>query len=281
MKINWFPGHMAKSLRELGVEIKNVDAVIYVLDARAPLDCINPELNKLIGTRPVLYVLNKIDLADEPKIDKLLSSGVFQSQSSRAIKMNCTSSGAGKIVVKELKALCEQKIKKAEGKGLNAFIKAMVVGVPNSGKSTLVNNLCGKAKAITGDKAGVTRGKQWVNVGENIHLLDTPGTLYPNLENQGSALRLALLGSIRNEVLDFGELAVGLIKELRKLKPEALKARYGVDDEGEPYEVIEKIAEARKLKSKGGEVDYDRASAMMIDDFRKGRLGKISWTTTA
>lgn len=185
MKINWFPGHMTKALRTMQSEIKNIDVVIYLLDSRAPLACLNPEFDKLIINKPVLFVLNKVDMADKSKFAvvkeniKKTFKGNFQ-----IIESNSTALGISKIVLEKIKVLCAEKIKKNEAKGLNAFIKAMVIGVPNSGKSTFVNNLCGKAKALTGNKPGVTKGKQWVHLSNNIQVLDTPGTLYPNLADE-------------------------------------------------------------------------------------------------
>lgn len=278
MKINWFPGHMTKALRELKAEMKNIDAIIYVLDARAPFACLNPELDKLAEDKPVLFILNKIDLADEAKISSIVQEKRLQQKykNSQVLKLNATSSGALKSVLGSLNELCASKIKKFEAKNIKPNIRAMVVGVPNSGKSTLVNNLCGKGKAVTGNKPGVTRGKQWVSVGGGFQILDTPGTLYPNLENQKVARILAYIGSIRDEILDKNELACEFIKDISKEYPNALETRYGFKPSGEPYEILEQVAQARKFVLKGGDVDYDRASVALLDDFRKGKLGRIT-----
>lgn len=280
MKINWFPGHMTKALRTMEKEIKNIDVVIYVLDSRAPFACLNPEFDKLIVNKPVLIVLNKIDIAD---VEKIASNDIEEKIKNHfktkveIIKLDSTASGALKIIAGRINQLCSDKIEKNRLKNLNSFIRAMVIGVPNCGKSTLVNNLCGRGKAITGNKPGVTRGKQWVSVSKNVQLLDTPGTLYPDLSKEAYAKYLAYIGSIRDEVLDVNELACFLIDDLEAQYPNCLEKRYGISLEGLNYEKLEKIAVSKKFLLKGGEVDYDRACAMLLDDFRKNRLGMISF----
>lgn len=277
MVINWFPGHMTKALRTMEAEIKNIDCVIYVLDSRAPFACLNPEFDKLVKNKAVLVVLNKTDMADMNRINECLPRiKDYFGEKSAFILLNSTSSGALKPVLSKMEQLCKAKIERNSKKGLNTFIKAMVIGVPNSGKSTLVNNLCGRAKALTGNKPGVTRGKQWVTVSKNIQILDTPGTLYPNIKNEKTARCLAYLGSIRDEVLDLNELAVLFVKDIESQYPNALKNRYGIEPQGEPFEILEQIGQAKKLVVKGGEVDYDRTCKMLLDDFRKTRLGNIT-----
>lgn len=277
MKINWFPGHMTKALRTMEAEIKNIDCVIYVIDSRTPFACLNPEFDKIIKNKPVIAVLNKIDMSDELKVKEVIPNiKDYFGEKSSVIIQNSTSSGALKIILKNIEMLCAEKITRNKAKGINTFIKAMVIGVPNTGKSTLVNNLCGKAKALTGNKAGVTRGKQWVRVSQNIQILDTPGTLYPNIENDKTARYLAYVGSIKDEVLDINELAVDFIKDVRKQYPEVLTQRYGIETDGEVYEIIEQIASVKKMVVKGGDYDYDRTCRMIIDDFRKTRLGKLT-----
>ena len=284
MIINWFPGHMTKALRTMENEIKNIDCVIYVLDARAPFACLNPEFDRLIKNKAVLVIINKLDLADPEKlngIEKKLNT-IFP-ENSDYLFLNSTASGASTKILEKIEKLCALKINKNLQKGVNANIKVMVIGVPNCGKSTVINNLCGKAKTITGDKAGVTRGKQWVTVRKNIQVLDTPGTLYPNLSNEKMARYLAYIGSIKNEILDFNELCFEFVKDILREYPTAFQERYGVTYEisenpanEEVVEIIEQIANARHFISKGGDIDYDRTCIMIIDDFRKKRLGNIT-----
>ena len=269
MKINWFPGHMKKTIAEIRTKLANIDVVIYLLDARAPISSINPSLDRLAQNKPILYVFNKVDLADEERV-KILAKD-YRGERKDYCLLNSTSSGSGKIIKQKIKLLAKEKIDKFAKKGIKTVVRAMVVGVPNSGKSTLVNNLCGKSKAITGNKAGVTKQTQWVAIGDNIELCDTPGTLYPNLENQSIAKKLCILGSIKDEIIaDNGELADYLLSLLQEKYPQNLKARYGEDLS------LEGIAKKRGFIVGGGELDLERSASAVIDDFRKGRLGKIT-----
>lgn len=276
-KINWFPGHMKKALEEMQAEVKNVDAVIYVLDARAPKACLNPSFVKIIGNKPILFILNKCDLADEQKVKEFAQNLI--SENSKCLLLNSTASGALNKVTNALNELCKNQIERFKNKGVNYYVRAMVLGVPNSGKSTLVNNLCGSARAVTGNKPGVTKGKQWVKLSNNIEILDTPGTLWPNLEVEETALRLAYIGSIKDDVLQIEELVLQLIEDLKKLYPELLKEKYKIDDVENkmPLEIFEEIAEMKKCLLKGGEIDYERAAKAILDDFRKCRIGKITF----
>ncbi|HIW03065.1 MAG TPA: ribosome biogenesis GTPase YlqF [Candidatus Protoclostridium stercorigallinarum] len=271
MIINWFPGHMNRSLREMEEKIRLVDAVVYVLDSRAPFSCINPELDRISEGKPVVYVLNKADLVEAADLScwiaRLSGSGKY------ALKLDSTATNASKVLAEKLREVCADKIAKKKARGINAVIRAMVIGVPNSGKSTLINNLCGKAKTLTGNKAGVTRGQQWVRVTPYLEVLDTPGTLYPKLDDRTVALDLAFIGSIRDEVLDMYGLAAELVK---KLAPSgAIERRYGVVPSADEHETLTDIARARGFLVKGGETDDERAAYAVIDDFRKGRMGKI------
>lgn len=268
MKINWFPGHMHKALKDISEQLKKVDVVTYILDARIPLASINPSLNEITQNKPVLYVFNKIDMADEKKIKALLPQ--FKSKTSDFLLFNSTLSGKSDLIVEKIKTLASEKIEKYKNKGIKPSIRTMVVGIPNCGKSTLVNNLCKKAKAITGNKAGVTKHGLWLPIGGGIEVYDTPGTLYPNIENQEIAKKLAFVGSVRDEILDFVDLANDLLKILLEQYPENVKKRY------ENKTTLEEIATLRKFVTNGGELDLERTAKSVVDDFRKGRLGKIT-----
>lgn len=274
MLIQWFPGHMTKAIRNMEEDIKLVDVVIYVLDARAPYSCVNPEFERLIGNKPIIYVLNKSDLADDEQTK--IWQNYFCGENKECVLLNSMQTNSSKIIISKIEKLLKNKKEKYDKKGVVMVNRAMVLGVPNSGKSTLINNLCGKYKAITGDKPGVTKGKQWVRIGGVFELLDTPGTLWPSFENQEIAKNLAYIGSIREEVLDIPSLSLDFLEKIKKLYPEFLENRYNITLDGEPIEILEKICQSRKFLLRGAEFDYDRASHALFDDFRKGRLGKIT-----
>jgi len=274
MIIQWFPGHMTKALRMMEKELKAVDVIVYVLDSRAPFSCVNPKLNSLVGNKPVIYVFNKADLGDDRKIDSWMK---YFSEKGKCIKLNSVQSGTAKRIESAMLALMKDKIDRKKEKNINAFIRGMVLGVPNSGKSTIINNMCNKGKTQTGNKPGVTRGKQWVALGSGIEMLDTPGTLWPAFNNSYVAQHLAYIGSIRNEVLDIPELSIEFIKEIMEMYPEVLVDKYKIEvQENTALEILEKICKARGYMLKGAEYDYDRASIALINDFRKGKLGKIT-----
>lgn len=274
MKINWFPGHMTKALRMMADEISKVDAIIYVLDARAPKSCFNPSFFSIIDGKPILFVLNKADMCEKTDVENWIR--YFSKNGNKAISLNSTLSGSSKLITGHLREICSDKIEKYKSKGLKIGVRAMVLGVPNSGKSTLINNIVGSAKTITGNKPGVTKGKQWVRASNDVELLDTPGTLWPSLEDQIIARNLVFIGSIKNEVVDINDVALELIDYLKTNYSEVLCARYSLEDlDKENYEILEDIALNRKFLLKGNDIDFERTSLSIIDDFRKGRLGKI------
>lgn len=274
MTIQWYPGHMTKTFREMEQDLRIVDIVIYVLDSRAPYSTVNPKLSKMTQNKPIIYVLNKADLVDEMELKKWVKH--FTTDTSLAVALNSTSSTSSRVLLPMIKKLLEDKIAKAKEKNINKIIRTMVVGVPNTGKSTLVNNLCGQARAKTGNKPGVTRGKQWIAIDNDIELLDMPGTLWPSFEDKKVAQHLAYLGSIKDDVLDIEELAFDFINEFKGLKNDIFAKRYGVAcDSKESIEIFDEICLAKKCVLKGNEPDYERCAKMIIDDFRKGKFGKI------
>lgn len=272
VNIQWFPGHMTKAIRMMEENLRLVDALIYVIDARAVYSCDNPLFNKLLQGKKVLYVFNKCDLVD--KDDLVLWCEEFKRQGKPFVKAIGTSGDCSQIVA-GLKQVVSDKIEKYAAKGAKISVRAMVVGVPNSGKSTIINAMVKKAKAVTGDRPGVTRGKQWLSI-DNVDFLDTPGTLWGKFEDQKVAHHLAYIGSIRDDILDESELAFDFLDEMKKLYPQNLVDRYNLSGErDDTLALFEEIAMARGFKLKGNQPDYDRTAKMIIDEFRKGKLGKI------
>lgn len=277
MVIQWFPGHMTKALRMMEKEIKIVDAIVYVLDSRAPYSSVNPKLNSLINGKPIVYILNKADIGDSVKLKEWF---IYFNQlpNSKCFTLNSTESGSAKKIDTAIKELLKNKIDKFKSKNININLRAMVVGVPNSGKSTLINNLCGKSKTTTGNKPGVTRGKQWVKIASGLEILDTPGTLWPAFDNNQVAHHLAYVGSIKEEVLDIPSLSLDFIKDITKIDKSVLCERYQIEifDEDKPLDILEKICNSRGYKLRGNELDYDRGAFAIINDFKQGRLGNIT-----
>jgi len=274
MTIQWFPGHMTKTFRLIEQDIKVVDVIIYVLDSRAPYSTVNPKLSSMSQNKPIIYVLNKADLVEEQELNKWISH--FTTDNTTAIALDSTTSNSTRVLVPIIRKLLEEKIEKAKAKNINKIIRTMVVGVPNTGKSTLVNNLCGKARTKTGNKPGVTRGKQWVTIDNGIEVLDMPGTLWPSFDDKTVAQHLAYLGSIKDDVLDIENLAFDFINEFKGGKNDIFEQRYGVvTEDKETIEIFDEICLVKKCVLKGNEPDYERCARMIIDDFRKGRFGKI------
>lgn len=270
-RIQWFPGHMTKAMRMMGQLVPLADGIIYVLDARCPVSSFNPKLKELAGGKPVLYVLNKADLADE-RCDIFVKK--FAQIGGGAIKINAANGNSRRDIMRAIGELIREKREKAAAKGYNRIFRFMVVGVPNTGKSTVINLLAGSARTVTGDKAGVTRGKQWIRL-DGFELLDTPGTMPPAFENQTLALRLAFVGSVNDDILDLDDISLALLEELYKRYPARLEERYGITG-GTPLEMLERVCARRGLILRGGEFDYERGERAVIDDFRKGRLGRIT-----
>lgn len=266
--IQWYPGHMTKAMRMMQQLVPLADGLIYVLDARCPAASFNQKLLNIAGYKPVLYVLNKGDLADG-RADNLLKI-----IGGNAVKINAANSNSKRDILAAIDRLVAEKREKSLAKGYSKIFRFMVVGVPNTGKSTVINLLAGAKRTATGDKAGVTRGKQWIRL-DGFELLDTPGTMPPAFENQKLALHLAYVGSINDDILDLDDIALELLGELYEKYPERIKERYGITG-GTKLEMLDCVCARRGFVLRGGEYDYERAERAVIDDFRKGRLGRIT-----
>lgn len=262
---------MASAIRMMEENLKFVDGALVVLDARVPHASVNDRLPTLLKNKKVLYVLNKSDLADDEGVKKTLSS--FRAEGITAVAVSAMDKRAVDYLYNSIFSLLKEKLIRNKEKGVFKPLRIMVVGIPNTGKSTIINAICGGKKAATGDKAGVTRGKQWVRIKE-LEFLDTPGTMPPSFTDQTLARHLAYVGSMNDDNIDFEDLCFELLKELKEKYPELLKERYGVSDE-EGVEIMDVICKKRGLLMKGGVPDYARCAAAVIDDFRKGRIGRV------
>ncbi len=268
--IQWFPGHMTRAMRMMGENAALCDGAVMVLDARCPASSFNVKLKKVFAGKPVLYVLNKSDLAENAAewVKAIRVKG------GAAVALNATASGCRRELFAACGEIVRDKRERAIAKGYERVFRFMVLGVPNTGKSTVINLLSGAKRTVTGNKAGVTRGKQWIRL-EGFELLDTPGTMPPAFENQTFARRLAYVGSINDDILDFDDLALALLADMAEKYPDRLKARYGIADLSSPPAMLEGICVRRGLVLRGGDYDYERACRAVIDDLRKGRLGRV------
>lgn len=275
MQIQWYPGHMTKARRQMQEDMKLIDLVVELVDARAPQSSRNPDIDDLGKGKARLILLNKADMADDAATAEWLSH--FKGKGYFAVAADARDKGSMKAVTKEIQDASREKAERDRKRGiLNRPVRAMIVGIPNVGKSTFINTYAGRACAKTGNKPGVTKGKQWIRLNKSVELLDTPGILWPKFEDQQAGMRLAFLGSIKDEILNASELALELIQILARAYPGALWERYQVD-EGQPApEVLSQIARNRNCLKRGEELDYDKAASLLLDDFRCGRLGKIT-----
>ncbi len=273
--INWYPGHMTKAVRMMKEEISLVDLVIELLDARAPLSSRNPDIDELGRNKFRLVILNKSDLADKALTDQWKT--YFKSKNIAVLTMDARNRGAARNVESCVKEVCREKIERDRKRGIkNRPVRAMVCGIPNVGKSTFINSFVGKTTAKTGNKPGVTKGKQWIRLSDTIELLDTPGILWPKFEDQSVGMRLAMLGTINDQILDISELALSLIDYIKSEYPGSLNARYDIEESPDRVKNLEDIALNRKALKKGEEPDLEKGASYLIDDFRSGRLGTIT-----
>ena len=276
--INWYPGHMAKARRELAESLKLIDVVVEIVDARAPAASRNPDFDDLFASKSRVVLLNKSDLAD-PSVSKAWMKE-YRTKGISAGEIVSTSNSGKALAVRLIEEAAREEVERMKAKGVNKTIRALVVGIPNVGKSTFINRIAGEARAKVGDKPGVTKGKQWVKITPYLELLDSPGLLWPKLENQIMARHLAYLGSIRDEVLELEELAWNLIRELRSICPDALYARFKkLDDNTPEEELLDAVAKSRGLILKGGVLDTERAAKILLDEFRSGKIGRITLET--
>ncbi len=275
MHFQWYPGHMTKAKRMMQENIKLIDLVIELVDARIPLSSRNPDIDELGKNKARLILLNKADLAEDKWNDAWIR--YFEEKGFMAVKINSKKGGGLKSVQNVVLEACREKTERDRRRGiLNRPVRAMVVGIPNVGKSTFINSLAGKACAKTGNKPGVTKGKQWIRLNKQVELLDTPGILWPKFEDQTVGLRLAYIGSIKDELLNTRELAAELIKFLCKYYPGVLEKKYQIGPSEDPYRMLEDIGRSRHCLVRGNEIDTDKAALLMFEDFRGGRLGRMT-----
>ena len=275
MHFQWYPGHMTKAKRMMQENIKLIDLVIELVDARLPISSRNPDIDELGKNKARMILLNKSDLAEERQNDAWVA--YFKERGFSVVKVNSRKGGGIKSIQAVIQEACKEKIERDRKRGiLNRPVRAMVVGIPNVGKSTFINSLAGKACAKTGNKPGVTKGKQWIRLNKQVELLDTPGILWPKFEDQTVGLRLAFIGSIKDEILNVEELAAELIQLLKQAYSGILSDKYAIEEVEDPYQCLALIAESRHCLLRGNELDTNKAAVLLIDDFRNGRLGRIT-----
>ena len=275
--VQWFPGHMAKTRRKIKESLPLVDAVTEIVDARVPVSSHNPEISDIISGKPRIVILNKCDVADENATRKWIQ--YFRSQGIAAIAADCKSGKGLNLYRPLIKEVLADKIKSYEEKNMQGrALRVMVVGIPNTGKSSFINRMAGKKRAEVADRPGVTRHNQWFVIGDGIELLDTPGVLWPKFEDPAVGDKLAFIGSVKDDILDVESLAVRFLEVMKKDYPERLTERYKITgfEDKEPYEILEMIGRKRGMLISGGEIDTERASIMLLDEYRGGKLGRLT-----
>lgn len=277
-QIQWFPGHMAKTRRLIAANLKLVDAVVEIVDARAPLSSRNPEMDSMTKGKPRMILLNKCDLADDKATQKWIN--YFRSTGAEAVAVDCKSGKGVKNLLPNVKnTVLKELMEKRQRSGMTgASVRLMIVGIPNVGKSSLINRLAGGKRAKVEDRPGVTRTKQWVKLDNSAELLDMPGVLWPKFEDQSAAIRLAFTGAISDDILDIETLAMKLLSFLAENYPQSLTERYKVElsDEDTGLDLLEKVGKKRGMMISGGEINTERAAITVLDEFRSGKLGRIT-----
>lgn len=275
MNYQWYPGHMTKAKRMMQENIKLIDLIIELVDARIPLSSRNPDIDELGRNKARIVLLNKADLAD-PVYNRQWMN-YFENQGAHVLEINSKSGSGIKAINGLVQEACKEKLERDRKRGIvNRPVRAMVVGIPNVGKSTFINSFAGKACAKTGNKPGVTKGKQWIRLNKSLELLDTPGILWPKFEDQQVGMRLAFIGSMNDEVIIMEELACDLLSCLKALYPHAVTERYGIEWQESMAGVLEAIARSRGCYTKGENLDMKKAADVLTDDFRCGRLGRMT-----
>lgn len=271
----WYPGHMTKAKRMMQEDIKLIDLVIEVVDARIPLSSRNPDIDELGKNKARIILLNKSDLSDARQNKRWME--YFEQKGIHALEINSRTGSGVKAIQGVVQEACKEKIERDRKRGIiNRPVRAMVVGIPNVGKSTFINSFAGKACAKTGNKPGVTKGKQWIRLNKSLELLDTPGILWPKFEDQTVGLHLAMIGSMNDEIVHLDELAYELIKYIAVNYAGLLEKRYDIEVQEDAYETLKAICVSRRCFLKGEELDIMKASSMLVEDFRSGRIGRIT-----
>lgn len=275
MHYQWYPGHMSKAKRQMQEDIKLIDVVIELVDARIPYSSKNPDIDTLAKGKARVILLNKSDLADESVTAQF--KRYYEAKGCYVVAVNSKGGSGVKAVINTVRTACREKIEKDRARGIvGRPIRAMIVGIPNVGKSTFINSFAGKACAKTGNKPGVTKGKQWIRLSKELELLDTPGILWPKFDDQKVGRHIAMIGSINEDLLDQVELAIYLLSYISREYPGRIQDRYHVEEDGNGEELLCRIAEKRACRKKGGELDTEKMASFIVDDFRGGRIGRIT-----
>ena len=275
MQIQWYPGHMTKARRMMSENLKLIDVVVELVDARAPRATRNPDFDDLFSAKSRAVILNKCDLADPAATKEWVE--YYKKQGIGVLKMVATDSSKKGSAVALIEAAAKEKVDRLKAKGVHKTVRVMVVGIPNVGKSTFINKLSGVASTVTGNRPGVTKGKQWVKISPWLELMDTPGMLWPKFDDPETALKLAFLGSIRDEIVDGEELAGKLLLELNRLCPEKLRARFKKVEEGmEPHQLLDAVCASRGFILSGGVYDTERGARIVLEEFRSGKIAAVT-----